>query len=101
MPVEAPVIFPVQVRFPVVPASAMVHKVLLPSLNTKEPVLPMEMAGAVLDKTKGDAPDKVIVFPVDAPLPVTVFKVEVSLTVTFVVPEKDMSVPAVSKAAMS
>ena len=34
VPVDAPVILPVQVKLPVVPASAMVQRVLVPSLNS-------------------------------------------------------------------
>ncbi len=89
-----------------VPLSVKVSKVFgapAESFMVKTPAAlaaPKVTIGLVLEKINGEAADKVTVDPVDAPLPVTVYNLEGSLIVTLVVPEKEISVPAVSKAAM-
>ena len=88
--------FPVIFTSPVVPASAILSKVLVPSVILRVPVLPMAIAGVVLDKVRGVADERVSPVLVLAPLPVTEERVEVLAKVILpAAPVVVMSVPAV------
>ncbi len=96
---------------PVVPLSARVKSVLVPSVIDKVPVLPMEIAGDVELKEIGVA--ELLVKPplratdvvVVAPLPVTVARVSASVAVIVMVdPDADTELipaPAIVKAPVS
>lgn len=97
---------PVQVRFPVVPASVIVHRVLgepSASLIVSVPLLPAVASvttGLVFDSTSGAAPDRVMLLPVEAPRPVTLLSVEISFMVAVVVPVILISVPLAKSAVI-
>ena len=119
-----PVILPVKVKapilvaasvltvsVPVVPLSARVKSVLVPSVIDKVPVLPIEIAGDVELKEIGVAellvkpPLRATEVVVAAPLPVTVARVSASVAVMVIVdPDADTELipaPAIVKAPVS
>jgi len=85
VPEDEPVIFPVQVRLPVVPASAIEQRVLVPSVNAKVPVFPIETVGVVSVKaiSVSQPVPKLIAVSV-APPPA--FPILIAYCIPFVVP---------------